>query len=116
MVIAITGVVAAMVAVFIRAPVQGHLDSAARAELTDTADTALRRMGRDLRMALPNSVRGAGPTCIEFLPTITGGRYRTERDCSGASSAGDTLDFTVDDASFDYLGISIPPPLRTISW
>jgi len=40
-VIAITGIVAAAVAMFIRLPVQGYVDSAARAELTDIADTAL---------------------------------------------------------------------------
>ncbi len=111
MVIAITGVIAAMVAVFIRAPVQGYLDSAARAELTDATDTALRRMGRDLRMALPNSVRRAGPSCLEFLPTITGGRYRAEEDCSGASCAGDPLDFSIEDGGFDFLGGLNPAPV-----
>ncbi|HJW54946.1 MAG TPA: prepilin-type N-terminal cleavage/methylation domain-containing protein, partial [Burkholderiaceae bacterium] len=56
-VIAITGIIAAVVAVFIVKPVQGYVDSARRAEMTDTADTALRRISRDLHLALPNSVR-----------------------------------------------------------
>ncbi|WP_158592195.1 prepilin-type N-terminal cleavage/methylation domain-containing protein [Noviherbaspirillum sedimenti] len=103
MVIAITGVIAAVVAVFIRAPVQGYLDSSRRAALTDIADTAVRRMSRDLHLALPNSVRNAaGSSCIEFLPTITGGRYRAEQDCS-AGCSGDKLDFDAADTGFDVL-------------
>ena len=57
-VIVITGIIAAGVAVFIRAPVEGYVDSVARAELTDAADTALRRLSRDVNSALPNSLRG----------------------------------------------------------
>ena len=60
MVIAITGILAGMVAVFIQKPVQGFFDTARRAALVDTADTALRRISRDLRAALPNSVRVSG--------------------------------------------------------
>ena len=56
-VIVITGIIAGVVAIFLRAPVQGYVDSARRAEMTDIADTALRRIGRDLRTAVPNSVR-----------------------------------------------------------
>jgi MSHA biogenesis protein MshO len=110
MVIAITGVIASMVAVFIRAPVEGYLDSSRRAELTDIADTAMRRISRDLHLALPNSVRVAGPSCIEFLPTSTGGRYRAEQDCSSGSCIGNKLDFEAADAGFDFLGGLNPMP------
>ena len=78
-VIAITGVLAAAVAVFIRQPVQGYVDAARRAEMSDIADTALRRMARDLKLALPNSIRVAPDNkSLEFLMTRSGGRYRTE--------------------------------------
>ena len=68
MVIVITGIIGGMVAVFLRAPVQQYMDVSRRADMTDIADTALRRVSRDLRSALPNSVsvtisvgaRGAG--------------------------------------------------------
>src|SRR5690349_19041624 len=56
-VILITGIIGSMVVVFMRRPVDGYLDTARRAELSDIADTALRRISRDLRRALPNSVR-----------------------------------------------------------
>lgn len=102
MVIVITGIVAAAAAVFIKAPIQGYADSVRRVQLTDTADTALRRLQRDLRLALPNSVRiSNGGKSLEFLLTSGGGRYRAEKDGAGN---GDVLDFAAADASFDVLG------------
>ncbi|MES2024950.1 MAG: prepilin-type N-terminal cleavage/methylation domain-containing protein [Pseudomonadota bacterium] len=93
-VIAITGIIAAIVAVFIRAPVQGYVDTVSRAELADEADTAVRRMSRDLRLALPNSIRVSNvgnDVYLEFLLTRTGGRYLAEED--GVLN-GDILSFT----------------------
>lgn len=114
-VIVITGIIGGMVAIFIRTPVQGYIDSARRAELTDIADTALRRFSRDLRLALPNSVRvrnAAGTPCngaeacyLEFIPTIGGGRYR---DSTNNLGVGIILDFSAPDSSFEVLG-AMPP-------
>jgi MSHA biogenesis protein MshO len=109
-VIVITGIIAAVVAVFIRGPVQGYFDSVARAELTDVADTALRRMTRDLRLALPNSIRtgtnGTGQY-MEFLMTSAGGRYLDEDDSPGAGAM--ILDFNDSTkVQFDVIG---PPPV-----
>lgn len=116
MVIVITGVIGSMVAVFLKAPVQQYVDVARRADLTDTADTALRRVTRDLQLALPNSVRvtgvcgGAGTTCfIEFLPARSGGRYRADTDatddvCPGGNADDDILSFEVTDTCFEVLG------------
>jgi len=105
MAITITGIVAGMVAVFIRAPVEGYVDSVRRAELTDTADVALRRIARDVRLALPNSLRvtaAGGVNYIEFVMTRSGGRYRDPAD---GSTAGDFLSFTsAADTTFDVLG------------
>ena len=103
-VIAITGIVAAAAASFIRAPVEAYVDSVRRAGLSDAADTALRRLGRDLRAALPNSIRivsSGGATYIEFLQTVGGGRYRAELDGLGG---GNDLDFTGPDSTFDVIG------------
>ena len=107
MVIVITGIVASIVAVFIRSPVQGYIDSVRRAELTDQADVALRRMSRDVRLALPNSLRvttsAANVTYIEFIMTSDGGRYR---DPSDGSTAGDFLSFSsAADLTFDVHGV-----------
>lgn len=101
-VIVITGIIAGVVAVFIQAPVQGYVDSERRAELTDIADTALRRVARDLRSAVPNSARSTNCTapCIEFLPSKDGGRYR-------AAAPGNVLNFGAADANFDIVGTGI---------
>ncbi len=102
-VIAITGVIAAAVAAFIRYPVQGYGDAVRRAELTDAADVAQRRIARDVRLALPNSLRvmsSGGTHYIEFIITQSGGRYRDETD---GSTGGNFLDFLGDNA-FDVLG------------
>lgn len=108
MVIVITGIIAGMIAVFIRAPVEGYVDSVRRAELTDAADVALRRIARDVRLALPNSLRvmsSGGVNYIEFIMTSSGGRYRDPAD---GSTGGDFLSFTsTTDTTFDVLG---PPP------
>lgn len=101
-VIGITGILAAIVAVFIVRPVEGYYDTARRAEMTDAADTALRRIARDLRLALPNSVRTSGNQAVEFLLTRTGGRYRASPPDSGTF---DILDFNNPaDESFEVLG------------
>ena len=103
--IAILGILGAIVAVFIGKPIQGYFDSARRAELTDQADVALRRLTRDLRLALPNSLRvanAAGVNYIEFIMTSNGGRYRFDAD---GSTSGNFLSYTNPaDMSFDVLG------------
>ena len=92
MVITITGIIGSMVAMFLKAPIQQYMDVARRADITDIADTALRRIGRDLRTALPNSVRvtsGGGTVYLEYLETIAGGRYNsaaTPADCLNTGS------------------------------
>lgn len=101
--IVITGIVAGMVAVFIKSPIEAYFDTARRAELTDVADIAVRRIARDIRLALPNSVRhpvDGSDQCIEFMPTKIGGRYRAAQTSTGT---GDILDFTTEDAGFDML-------------
>lgn len=92
-VIVITGILAGMVAVFITQPVQGYMDSARRAWMTDAADTALRRIARDVQAALPNSLRpnGTGQSNLEMLVAVTGGRYAQDAaDAAGCFSTGCT--------------------------
>ncbi|MEO1767300.1 prepilin-type N-terminal cleavage/methylation domain-containing protein [Thiobacter aerophilum] len=104
-VIVITGIIAAMVAVFLRKPVEGYFDTARRAQLSDIADTALRRMARDVRLALPNTLRVTdGDRTVEFLLTRTGARYRAQPRSDGT---GDPLDISTLDTGFDILG----PPI-----
>lgn len=97
LVIAITGVLAAVVSSFIVQPVMGYLGSTARSTLGAQADGALRHMARELRSALPNSVRvTASGLALEFIPASGGARYATE----GAGA----LQFGVLDTGFDLIG------------
>lgn len=109
--IAITGIIAAIVAVFMRAPVEGYVDSARRASLTDVADTALRRIARDVQNALPNSVRpSAGceadtmtPCGVELLLTAAGGRYRHDDACFSTGCTSLTTLGSAISANGEYL-------------
>ncbi|PMQ09183.1 prepilin-type N-terminal cleavage/methylation domain-containing protein [Janthinobacterium sp. AD80] len=113
-VIVITGIIGGMVAVFIRVPVQGYVDTTARATLADAADTAARRLARDVRLALPNSVRvTGGGLFLELLLTKTGGRYLGENDPPGL---GNVLGFTpgqVYPSSFTIVGAAPADTLGT---
>lgn len=100
MVIVIMGIVSGIVAVFMKAPIDAYFSSGRRAALTDVADTTVRRIARDLRRALPNSVRTSGTSCLEFIPTKTGGRYRVQEK---TALAGDNLDFSIADTTFNML-------------
>jgi len=99
MVIVLMGVIGGMVAVFMKSPIDAYFDTARRAGLTDVADTVVRRMARDIRKALPNSIRSAGSQCVEFIPTKTGARYRAD-----VGGGGDVLDFAAADTRFNMLG------------
>ncbi len=77
MVIALAGVVVVMVGTLMSRPLQGFADNGRRAELTDLAATALNRMARDIRLAVPNSILVAGMGDeVRLVPIAAAGRYR----------------------------------------
>jgi len=98
MAMVILGIVAGMVAVFISRPIEGYVDTANRAELSDMADMALKRMALEIRTAVPNSVR-VGTNYVEFIPARGSGRYCSDTDtCSEPLNAGSA------ETTFDILG------------
>ena len=100
-VILVAGILAALGGRLIVAPVTGYVDLTRRVRLVDQAELALSRMQRDLRQALPNSIRiDASGRYLELLHTVDGGRYRRYLGASG----DDILDFTLADNGFDVLG------------
>lgn len=108
-VMTITGILVAIVALFIRRPMEGVIDSTRRVALADAADTALRRMARDIRTALPNSLRvtqSGGTWYIEFLPVAAAGRYCEQSDC------GTPLDTAAGNTSLGFAG---PAPAPTVA-
>jgi len=101
MVIVIMGVIGGTVAVFMKSPIDAYFSTTRRAGLADAADTTVRRMARDIRKALPNSIRLSGTQCIEFIPTRTGARYRAEEIAAGDETS---LKFSAPDLTFNMLG------------
>ncbi|MET0320536.1 MAG: prepilin-type N-terminal cleavage/methylation domain-containing protein [Duganella sp.] len=102
----ITALIAGTMVLFINRPVRNYVDSAGRAEMTDVADLALRRMARELRASLPNSARvtstADGAVYLEFIPTSGGGRYLSVDD---DAATGTPLSFTDASAqSFTVVG------------
>lgn len=101
-VIVIIGILAPMTVDIITLPMRSYFDQQRRTTLVDNAETALRLMQRDIRRALPNSVRitGGGST-LELLHSSDGGRYRGKVASNGS---GNILDFSTADSSFDVIG------------
>lgn len=102
MVITITGIIAASLTVFLVPAVNSYFDTRRRADLTDMADTALRRMGQDVRRAVPNSVRSVSATCFQLVPTSAGGRYRMAPDTVTAG-VEPYIDTSIATSAFDVL-------------
>jgi MSHA biogenesis protein MshO len=99
----LSAVVVSFVSLFISGPVTGFVDQSRRARLVDTADAALRRIARDVRRGLPNSIRttsAAGVVALELLSTVDGGRYRAQPP----GTAAQILDLADADGSFNVLG------------
>jgi MSHA biogenesis protein MshO len=111
--IAVGSVVVAFMAMFIVMPISAYTAQSRRAELVDDAESALRFMGRDLRSALPNSVRitsSGTVTALELLATIDGARYR---DGGPLSNPALDLDFTTADGAFST---TVPFTQLTLPW
>jgi MSHA biogenesis protein MshO len=105
LVIVITGILASMTASVLELPIRAYVDSARRATLTDSAESALRRMQRDIRRALPNSIRiSPDQTTLELIHLVDGGRYRAIADNTASPPTGDILNFNIADTAFDILG------------
>lgn len=78
-VIVLTGILAGVLFTIIRGPLQAYVQVQSRVTLVDIIETALQRMTREIRLALPYSVRANSPgglQAVEFLRTLDGGRYR----------------------------------------
>jgi MSHA biogenesis protein MshO len=111
-VMVITGVLAAGLVVFLRPAFSSYINVVNRADMTDLADTAMRSMLRDVRLAVPNSIRSPSTVphntrCFEAIPTSTGGRYRSADDIEHAGAA--PVDTSTTTTIFDVVS-----PLSTV--
>jgi MSHA biogenesis protein MshO len=78
--IVLLGVVSVTIGAFLVPTFTANRAMERRAGLVDAAENSLRRMARDIRIALPNSVRistTATTFAVEMIPTVDGGKYCT---------------------------------------
>ncbi len=111
--IAVGSVVVAFMALFIVMPMNAYTAQTRRATLVDASDSALRFMARDLRSALPNSVRvttSGTVTALELLATADGARYQDSGPLANPALA---LDFTAPDGAF---ATTVPFTQLTLPW
>lgn len=107
-VIVLIGIIGGMLTLQLLPSIRSYLLVGQRANLTNQADTALRRIVSDVRGAVPNSLRLGSTSCLELVPSKDGGRYRTAPDSKVGGSAW--LDDTVARNSFDVLTAFDDPP------
>jgi MSHA biogenesis protein MshO len=103
-VMVVVGVIAGVLVLQLRPAMQSYLAIRQRANLTNQADAALRRIIAEVHAAVPNSLRytaTAQGQCIEFVPTKDGGRFRTDIDTT--SGKGTPLVLGAATLSFDVL-------------
>lgn len=75
-VIVILGVLSAIGANFVISTMNSYQDVEQRSKLINRGRLAVEQMTRQIRNAVPNSVRAsASGSCIEFLPTVAGATY-----------------------------------------
>jgi MSHA biogenesis protein MshO len=111
--IAVGAVVVAFSAMFILTPLEAYTAQTRRAALVDAADSALRFMSRDVRSALPNSVRtasGGSVVALELLATVDGARYQDNGPLANAALA---LTFGAPASAFST---TVPFTQLTLPW
>ena len=96
-VIVVMSILGGVSVMFIKNSMLSYVNSEAYYALADRADVSLRRMARDVRNALPNSVWVASDgSYLQFVPIKAGGRYQT-----------DNSDFEIGNKEFPILGDTV---------
>lgn len=107
-VIVLLGILAAGAGMLLRNPIDTYQAQVRRQLLVDQGEMALRQIARDVRRALPNSIRiapaGVG-SVLEMVNTVDGARYRDEFGGAFPGNQDYVLDFTATDTSFNLLGL-----------
>lgn len=122
MVLTLLGVIGSIGATFVSRIVAGQQDNRVRLTMAQAADGALTRLGAELALALPNSVRvtvNAEGTWVEWVPVLDAGRYRQAPD-TASGSPGDLFDpANGSDNSFDVISSALATPAPSgaqIAW
>jgi len=112
-VIVLLGVLAAGIGSFIKVGSQIYLDTTNRDELTASARFAVERLNREIRTALPNSVRvtlSGSRQCLEYTPSVISAVYLDIPVAPEAASDQVTIARLFDEALFsDSLRVAVYP-------
>ena len=112
MVIALAGLVAVMISTVLGRPMESFAAQSRRAELVDLGAGALQRMTRDVRLAVPNSLRVSDDSqALELLLIHSAGRYRPNRNDSDGLRFGEAATgcgSTTVDSSCDSVQLLAP--------
>lgn len=107
-VMVLLGIVGSVSGLLITKPIEAYRDQLRRQQIVDQGEMALRQIARDVRRALPNSLRvtsvGSG-FALEMVNTVDGARYRDEVAPLDYVTDADWLDFTAVDDQFNLLGL-----------
>jgi MSHA biogenesis protein MshO len=95
------GIMAATLTIFFKPALDTWLAARSRSALAADADNAMRRMLREVQVAVPNSIRTPATNCVELVPTSGGGRYRMGIDTTLNGAAA--VDPAAATTSFDVL-------------
>ncbi|MBU1305083.1 MAG: type II secretion system GspH family protein [Alphaproteobacteria bacterium] len=95
MVIALSGIVLVLITTVLQRPLDSFFAQSRRSELVEQAAVALNRMSRDIRLAVPNSVRQSDEEdlkkyTLETLNIFEAGRYVSNR------AGGESLRFSTE--------------------
>ncbi len=111
-VIVLLGVLSAGAGMLLRNPIDAYDAQVRRQLLVDQGEMALRQIARDVRHALPNSLRTdtvGALSALEMINTVDGARYRDEFGAGFPSGPQYLLEFTGTDDSFNLLGLLSNP-------
>jgi len=103
--IVITGIIFAVVSVFLNRPIQAYTKTYARSDMATIADNAITRMERDTRNAVANSIRvktSGNFSAFEMANALEGMRYRLKK-ATPPSNNTTYLTFTGPDSDFNVL-------------
>jgi MSHA biogenesis protein MshO len=85
--IVLIGILGVGVAGFIGRTTEGMVDASERAKISAIAWLVSEKLSRELRAALPNSIRlNAGRDCIEFIPVVAASDYLSVPTLGSASN------------------------------
>lgn len=106
-VIVILGVMALATTEYITFGTQVYVESTDRQRVLSQSRFFIERLSRELRNALPNSVRvTSNGRCIEFVPILSSGAYRTDASAKVAPITPAPQSDTLDVVSFNSGGLA----------